>query len=55
MHQYIERGHTPSAKPNKGGNACSLKDLCLPRLKKTLPVQEYLDRHIKEEAKCENS
>lgn len=48
MHQHFSRGYTPSAKPDKGCNACSLKELCLPRLKKTMPVHEYLSRHIKE-------
>ena len=48
MHQYFTRGHTPSAKPDKGCNACSLKELCLPRLKKMPQVQEYLKQHIKE-------
>jgi len=48
MHQYFMRGYTPSAKPDKGCNACSLKGLCLPRLKKTPQVREYLNRHIKE-------
>ena len=48
MHQYFMRGYTPSAKPDKGCNACSLKELCLPRLKKTPQVREYLNRHIKE-------
>jgi len=48
MHQYFARGYTPSAKPNKGCNACSLKELCLPRLQKIPKVDEYLKRHIKE-------
>ena len=48
MHQYFARGHTPSAKPDKGCNACSLKELCLPRLKKMPQVQDYLKQHIKE-------
>ena len=32
MHQYAQRGYTPKVKPKKGCSACSLKDLCLPRL-----------------------
>ena len=48
MHQHFSRGYTPTAKPDKGCNACSLKELCLPRQKKTMPVHEYLNRHIKE-------
>lgn len=49
MQQYIRRGYTPRAKPNKGCNACSLKELCLPELQRTLPVAEYLRQHMKEE------
>ena len=54
MHQYFDRGYTPSAIPDKGCNSCSLKELCLPRLKKTPRVQDYLERYIKEEQSCEN-
>lgn len=50
MHQYFDRGYTPSARPDKGCGACSLKELCLPRLKKTPDVKEYLRRHMKEES-----
>lgn len=49
MQQYIRRGYTPRAKPNKGCNACSMKELCLPELQRTLPVAEYLRQHMKEE------
>ena len=50
MHRHFERGYTPSAKPNKGCNACSLKELCLPKLQKTPKVNEYLKRYLKEAA-----
>lgn len=49
MQQYIRRGYTPRAKPNKGCSACSMKELCLPELQRTLPVAEYLRQHMKEE------
>lgn len=49
MQQYLRRGYTPRAKPNKGCNACSLKELCLPGLQRTLPVSEYLRQCMKEE------
>ena len=32
MHALYQRGHTPRVKPTKACNACSLKELCLPRL-----------------------
>lgn len=49
MQQYIRRGYTPRARPNKGCSACSMKELCLPELQRTLPVAEYLRQHMKEE------
>ena len=46
MRQYYDRGHTPAATPTKGCNACSLKELCLPRLKKLPKVRSYLAEHM---------
>jgi len=42
MHALYRRGHSPKAKPAKHCNACSLKELCLPRLSKKLSVSDYL-------------
>ncbi|MCD8377101.1 MAG: CRISPR-associated protein Cas4 [Oscillospiraceae bacterium] len=42
MHRLFDRRHTPKAKPSKSCNACSLKDLCLPRLAQAPSVAEYL-------------
>ena len=42
MHALYRRGHSPKAKPSKHCNACSLKELCLPRLSKKLSVSDYL-------------
>lgn len=42
MHDLYRRGYTPKVKPSKACNACSLKDLCLPRLMKTRSVAAYL-------------
>ena len=42
MHQYFLRGYTPAAKPDKGCNACSLKDICLPVLNQNRSAAEYL-------------
>ena len=46
MRQYYDRGYTPAATPTKGCNACSLKELCLPRLKKLPKVRSYLAEHM---------
>ena len=42
MHELYRRGYTPKVKPTKSCNACSLKDLCLPRLLKNRSVSAYL-------------
>lgn len=46
MHEYHRRGHTPSAAYSKGCNACSLKDICVPRLNRNHSVDEYISAHI---------
>ncbi len=48
MHQIFQRGYTPKSKPSKGCSACSLKDLCLPRLAKASSVAEYLREELSE-------
>lgn len=35
MHAYMARGYTPRIKPFKGCRACSLADVCLPKLQGT--------------------
>lgn len=42
MHELFQRHHTPKVKPAKACNACSLKDLCLPRLMRRKQVADYL-------------
>lgn len=54
MQQYTERGYTPRPKPTKACNACSLKDVCLPKLHRTTSVDAYLRQHAKEGDICEN-
>ena len=49
MHQLYQRGHTPKVKPTKACNACSLKELCLPRLMRAESVQDSLHRTMEEE------
>ena len=42
MHELYRRSHTPKVKPSKGCNACSLKELCVPKLMRTKKVSDYL-------------
>ena len=44
MHALYTRGSTPRVKPTKGCNACSLKELCLPKLMRSRSVSAYLRR-----------
>ena len=48
MHDLYRRGYTPRVKPTKSCNACSLKELCLPRLQKSGSVQDYLHKSMEE-------
>ena len=48
MHQYFERRYTPKVKTGKKCKACSLKEICLPKLEKTCSVKTYLDRAAEE-------
>lgn len=42
MHRLFRRGHTPSVRPSKRCTACSLKELCLPKLSKQNSVSDYI-------------
>lgn len=42
MRAIASRGHTPQVKPTKGCNACSLNEICLPKIKKCVTVDRYL-------------
>lgn len=42
MHQLYHRDHTPTVKPSKACNGCSLKELCLPSLCRRKSVSTYL-------------
>ncbi len=46
---YMARGHTPAAKTHKGCNACSLRDVCLPKLSRTPSVADYVHARAAEE------
>lgn len=48
MHGLYACGHTPKAKPTKSCNACSLKELCLPRTVRRKSVADYLRCAVEE-------
>ena len=48
MHQLYDRGHTPKVKPGKACNACSLKELCLPKLMRQRSVTDYLRERMED-------
>lgn len=48
MHEYYHRGYTPKVKPTKQCQACSLKELCLPKLCKKLSVTGYYRGKLEE-------
>lgn len=50
MHQYYDRQYTPKVKYSKACNACSLKDICLPKLGKAVLVKDYMDQILEEGA-----
>jgi len=47
MHDLFQKGYTPNVKPTKKCRACSLEDLCLPKLQKTVKVRTYIEQRIK--------
>lgn len=49
MHALYDRGWTPKVKPTKACNACSLKELCLPKLMKKRSVAAYLRQNLEGE------
>ena len=50
MHQNYDRQYTPKVKYSKACNACSLKDICLPKLGKAVSVKDYMDQILEEGA-----
>lgn len=48
MHQYLERKYTPQVKFSKRCNACSLKDICMPKIGKASSVKNYLKRALED-------
>ncbi len=48
MHDLYRRSHTPKVKPSKGCNACSLKEICIPKLVRKHSVLDYLRKSMEE-------
>lgn len=48
MHQMYERRYTPKVKTGKSCKACSIADLCLPKLCVTMSVKQYIERNLDE-------
>ena len=49
MHQYYDKKYMPKVKRSKACNSCSLKDICLPELEKTLSVESYIASRLNED------
>ena len=43
MHVLWDKGYTPRVKPQKGCNACSLKEICVPTLVRVKSVSAYIE------------
>lgn len=50
MHGLFERRYTPKVKWSKSCGACSLKDICMPRLGKAPSVRDYISKILSEDA-----
>ena len=48
MHELYKRKHTPKVKPTKACTACSLKDICLPKITCKKNVKAYIDKVLGE-------
>lgn len=51
MREYASRGYTPHVKSHKGCTACSLREVCLPRMERAASAEAYVAAHIREEDK----
>jgi CRISPR-associated exonuclease Cas4 len=49
MHSYAKRGYTPKVKPVKACNACSMKELCMPKLLQKKSAMAYLQDAVVDE------
>lgn len=50
MHQYFERRYTPKVKPSASCKACSLNEICLPKLCKNKSAIAYMQDAVKDDS-----
>jgi len=55
MHDLYDRRYTPKVKTSKSCRACSLREVCIPRLCRNTSAAAYIKKNIAEVNKCENS
>ena len=48
MHDLYQKQYTPKVKPTRSCNACSLKDLCLPKLSRASSVLSYIQTAVED-------
>ena len=48
MHDLFFRGWTPKVKQTRSCSSCSLRDLCLPELRKVKSAKAYIEERLKE-------
>lgn len=46
MHDLFRKGYTPKARYGKRCKACSLENLCVPKLQKNTNVREYIEKNV---------
>ncbi len=46
MHDLWKKGYTPKVKARKGCNACSLKEICVPKLGRAKTVDSYINSRL---------
>lgn len=49
MHRLFERRYTPKVRWSKACSACSIKDICLPKLGKAASAKSYIEHALKEQ------
>jgi CRISPR-associated exonuclease Cas4 len=49
MHEHYERRYTPKVKTGKFCKSCSVENLCMPKLNKSVSVADYLNAKLREE------
>lgn len=50
MHSLYQKRYTPKVKPTRSCNACSLKELCVPKLSRVRSVADYIREAREDEA-----